>query len=69
MTDEAPIQRLDDVPATPEALEEALSLSAEILADIELSRGPLTSSALKAGRLARLLNDQRAQLVLSLIHI
>lgn len=56
-------QGLDDVPATPGALEEALVLSAEILADIELSRGTLTSAALKAGRLARLLNDHRAQLV------
>ena len=63
MTDEAPIQRLDDVPATPEALEEALTLSAEILADIELSRGSLTSAALKAARLARLLNDQQAELL------
>jgi len=59
----AAMQGLDCVPATPEALEEALVLSAEILADIELSRSTLTSAALKSGRLARLLNDQRAQVV------
>ena len=63
MPDSAVMQGLDAVPATPEALEEALALSAEILADIELSRGTLTSAALKSGRLARLLNDQHAQLV------
>ena len=63
MPDSAVMQGLDAVPATPEALEEALALSAEILADIELSRGSLTSAALKAARLARLLNDQHAQLV------
>jgi hypothetical protein len=39
------------------ALIEALSLSAEVLADVELSRTPLTNAALKASRLARLLNE------------
>jgi AbiTii len=51
----------DNVPATPAALEEALTLAEELLADIELSRGTLTSIALKASRLARLLNDEDAQ--------
>jgi hypothetical protein len=49
------------VPATPEVLEEALALSEDALADIELSRIPLASVALKASRLARLLNDFEAQ--------
>lgn len=39
------------------ALAEALSLSSETLRNIELSELPLTNIALKAGRLARLLND------------
>lgn len=39
------------------ALIEALSLSTEVLADVELSRTPLTNVALKASRLARLLNE------------
>src|SRR5438552_3574969 len=46
----------DQIPPTPKALQEALALSEEILKDIELSRGPLSAVALKAGRLARLLN-------------
>jgi hypothetical protein len=51
------------IPPTPEALEEALALSDEILKDVELSRGPLSTAALKAGRLARLLNHMDAQQV------
>ena len=47
----------DRIPSTPEALEEALSLSGEILADIELGRVAPAIAALKASRLARLLND------------
>jgi hypothetical protein len=47
----------DNIPPTPQALEEALRLSEEVLADIELARIPLSSVALKASRLARLLND------------
>lgn len=39
------------------ALGVALLLSEEVLSDIELSRASLTSIALKASRLARLLND------------
>lgn len=48
---------MTDIPPSPQALEEALSLSEAILADIELVRIPLSSVALKASRLARLLND------------
>jgi len=51
----------DDVPPTPEALEESLHLSEEILKDIELSSLPLWTVALKASRLARLLNHRDAQ--------
>lgn len=46
-----------------EAFQEALSLASETLADIELSRTPLSASALKASRLARLLNDTDSQQV------
>ncbi|MCI0330236.1 MAG: hypothetical protein L0196_04695 [candidate division Zixibacteria bacterium] len=53
----------EGIPPTPEALEEALALSDEILKDIELSRVSLSVIALKASRLARLLNDFDAQLV------
>ena len=45
-----------EVPPSPQALKEALELSSEISGDIELSRASLTISALKASRLARLLN-------------
>jgi len=48
----------DAVPPNPSALEEALELSEHILADIELDRIPLSSVALKATRLARILNDR-----------
>ena len=46
-----------DVPATTQALAEAETLAADILQDIELSYGRLSVVALKALRLARLLND------------
>jgi hypothetical protein len=42
-----------------------LNLSAEILKDIELSRVPLSTAALKASRLARLLNHFEAQQILN----
>jgi hypothetical protein len=45
------------IPATPQALQEALELSSELVADIELSRVAPVVAALKASRLARLLND------------
>jgi hypothetical protein len=47
----------DHIPPTPKALKEALELSADLLADIELSRVVPMVAALKASRLARLLND------------
>ena len=45
------------IPPNPKALQDALALSEEILADIELSQIPLSSVALKTSRLARLIND------------
>ena len=45
------------IPATPAALAEAVTLSGDILKDIELSRLPLSTVVLKTLRLARLLND------------
>jgi hypothetical protein len=52
------------VPPTTEALREALTLSSEILRNIELSEIPLTNIALKASRLARLLNDYDVQTIM-----
>lgn len=49
------------VQSTPQALQNALDLSEEILADLELSRVPLSSIALKSSRLARLINDYDMQ--------
>ena len=49
------------IPASPQAMAEALELSGEILADVELDRAPLSSIGLKACRLARILNDFDAQ--------
>ena len=54
------------VPATPQAMEEALGLSGEILADVELNRAPLSAIALKASRLGRILNDFDAQFMFRL---
>lgn len=48
---------------TKQALEEALNLSEEILKNIELNEAPLAQIALKATRLARLLNDIEMQKV------
>lgn len=45
------------IPPSPRALMEALELSADILRNVELSDMPLANIALKASRLARLLND------------
>ena len=47
----------DQIPPTLKAMQEALELSADLLADIELSRVVPMVAALKASRLARLLND------------
>jgi hypothetical protein len=51
----------DLIAPTRAALDDALTLSAEILRDVELDQVPLTSVALKASRLARLLNDFESQ--------
>ena len=45
------------VPPNPKALVEALELSSDILRNLELNDMPLQNIALKASRLARLLND------------
>ena len=47
----------EKIPPSKKSLTDALVLSEEILADIELNRMPLTNIALKIGRLSRLLND------------
>jgi hypothetical protein len=47
----------EPLPSSSAALAEALSLSDELLRDIELSRLSLVLIALKAARLARILND------------
>jgi hypothetical protein len=52
------------IPPSRQALNEALSLSTEILRNIEMSEIPLTNIALKASRLARLLNDFDMQKIL-----
>ena len=49
------------VPPTREALKEALGLAADILRNIELNELPLANIALKASRLARLLNEWDVQ--------
>ena len=49
------------IPKSKKALEDALSLAEETLSDLELSKTPLASVALKASRLARLLNDPEYQ--------
>ncbi len=53
----------DYIPPTKKAIAEALDLSTEILKNIELSDIPLKNIALKASRLARLLNDFNYQQV------
>ena len=52
------------IPPNRKALAEALSLSDEILRNIELSELPLTNIALKTARLARLLNDFDTQKIM-----
>jgi hypothetical protein len=51
----------DTVPPSRQALGEAIALSDEILRNIELSELPLAAIALKASRLARLLNESDYQ--------
>jgi hypothetical protein len=52
------------IPPNPETLKEALSLSSEILQNIELSEISLTNIALKTSRLARFLNDYDVQKIM-----
>ena len=47
----------DSIPPSRQTLTEALNLSSEILRNVELSEVPLANVALKASRLARLLNE------------
>jgi len=54
----------DIVPPSRQALREALALSEEVLKNIELNEMPLANIALKASRLARLLNDYDSQMIL-----
>jgi hypothetical protein len=55
---------MENIPPNRKALEEALSLSEEILKNLELSEVHLTNVALKACRLARLLNDFTVQKIM-----
>ena len=57
-------REIPTIPTTSEVLAEALALSGEILKDIELSRTKLSLVALKASRLARLLNEFDVQEIL-----
>lgn len=54
----------DFVPPSTTSLREALSLSEDILRNIELNEQPLANIALKTGRLARLLNDLETQKIM-----
>lgn len=47
----------ESIPPTQLAMAEALALTAEILANLELGQLPLSNIALKTSRVARLLND------------
>lgn len=55
---------MEIIPPTQKALEEALELSSEILRNIELSELSLANIALKASRLARLLNELDVQKIM-----
>lgn len=52
------------IPPSKKALKEALEISEEALRNIELSEIPLTNIALKAARIARLLNDHEMRQIL-----
>jgi len=56
--------RMDTIPPSQQALKEALGLSEEILRNIELNELPLARIALKASRLARLINDLEMQKIM-----
>mgnify|MGYP001051991965 CR=1 FL=1 len=55
----------NQITPNPQSLSEALDLSSEILKNLELSELPLKTIALKASRLARLLNDFDYQKIMS----
>jgi hypothetical protein len=52
------------IPPTRDALTEALQLSADVLRNLELNEIPLSNVAMKAARLARLLNDCEYQRIM-----
>ena len=54
----------DMIPPSRRAMEEALVLSEEVLRNIELRELPLANIALKASRLARLLNEYKFQKIM-----
>ena len=54
----------EQIPPNRQALEEALTLSEDVLRNIELSELPLANIALKASRLARLLNEYNFQKIM-----
>lgn len=54
----------ENIPSTPEALQEALELSYEVLKNVELMELPLANIALKASRIARLLNEYEVQKIM-----
>jgi hypothetical protein len=58
-------ERTERIPPNRKALAEALELSSEILRNLELDEIPLQNIALKASRLARLLNDFDYQRILA----
>jgi len=55
---------MKQIPPSKKALREALSLSEEILRNLELNEIPLTNIAMKTGRLARLLNEFEIQRIM-----
>ncbi len=55
---------VEKIPPSRQALAEALALSSDILRNIELGELPLANIALKASRLARLLNDFEFQRIM-----
>lgn len=55
---------IDSIPPSRQALREALTLSEDVLRNIELNELPLANIALKASRLARLLNDFDSQKIM-----
>ena len=54
----------ENIPPTKDALQEALLLSSEVLRNVELMELPLANIALKASRMARLLNEFEMQKIM-----